>query len=213
MMKVKAISSLLDVSLEYNGSESNVMQWKRNRISQDMDGKYLDDSTKIRLEKEDILIHEEPKRQKWKEQQRKSKLKRYSLPVGCINVDKNTRSLSLEGITRNHKKYRPWSVDVNEKFKEWLEQNAFESKVQLIGYCELSLTKKENLNSYPQEGAMDYCMENDTSKINEDDKINRKNNEEANLSKENVTSNATNVSESESKYKKYQGNINYLCSK
>ena len=127
-----------------------MIHWKQNRISQELKEESVVNGGELSVVQGDILIHDKHEKQNAKGKPR-SKSKRYSMPVTFRSADKNTKQLSIEMITRKHGKYRPWSSDVNDKFREWLQENAFESNVQLIGYSDLNLKKAENVDGSIQE--------------------------------------------------------------
>ena len=167
-------------------------------------------------EERKVLIHGRYDRPRAKEKP-KSKLKRYSMPVAYVNKNvngnKHTRSLSLDGIPGKHGKYRPWSVDINEKFREWLQENAFESDVQLVGYCDLVVKKTENEKNTQDRKLVDRNM-NDTSEKSENHRYQGENEQEIRTkSKENCElparneENSCSVKEVEalSKTSKHQG--------
>lgn len=120
---------------DYNELETDVIHWKQNRISQDVQNHYADDG-KNYLKKEGMIM---PAASKSQPKRGKSKLKRYSMPVGCIYSDEKKRPLSFGGITKNRGKYRPWSTDLNEKFPDWFQGKAIENNVKLIGYADLNM--------------------------------------------------------------------------
>ena len=121
----------------FDQSDYGIVQWKQNKSLQSTDfNQYgLDKSRNNNHGEEDIIIHTIRQRSD-KDRQKKSKLKRYSMPLpyDCMSTNKITRPKSLEGLSRKHGKYRPWSLALNEDFREWLQENAFESGVKLTKF-------------------------------------------------------------------------------
>ena len=142
---------LLENSTDYRMHESNVIQWKQNRISQELEEESVINEGQRCLEQGEILIHGASKMQYLKGKPG-SRVKRYSMPAAWLNSERSTRPLSLEGITRKHGKYRPWSMDGNERVRKLLRENAFESNVQLVGYNDLQIKKADNVKNNPYEG-------------------------------------------------------------
>lgn len=127
---------------DFDQCDCRIVQWKQNKSLQQTNfNQYgLDKNREFEQRnnnhgEEEIIIHTIRQRSE-KDGQKKSKLKRYSMPLpyDCINTNRITRPKSLEGLARKHGKYRPWSLALNEDFREWLQENAFESGVKLTKF-------------------------------------------------------------------------------